>query len=303
MRIGRPLPPTHRGFTLIELLMVVGIIAVLIALLLPAIQSSREIARRMQCSKNLMQIGVAVGNYASIHRVFPPGVVNDQGPISNLPSGYHFGWAAQILPQLEQRAIYHRLNFSQSVYASANDTAVAHQIDVFHCPSNPGLGPMSYAACHHDVEAPIAADNNGVFFLNSRVRRDDLVDGASKTIFAGEIDRRSLNPGWAVGTMASLRNTGSPINAEDPLAAASAPAGPIGPPGRTIVDPEILKQMIADGKISVSFVGGFKSLHTGGANFLFGDGSVRYLTERMPPHIYQSLANRHDGNLISDDEF
>jgi prepilin-type N-terminal cleavage/methylation domain-containing protein/prepilin-type processing-associated H-X9-DG protein len=303
MQLDRPAPFCRAGFTLIELLLVVGIIAVLISLLLPAIQSSRENARRTQCAKSLMQIGLALGNYASVHKVFPPGVVNDKGPISNSPSGYHVGWAVQILPQLEQRGIFHQFNFSQSVYAPANETATVHHIEVYHCPSNPGMGPMSYAACHHDVEAAIAADNNGVFFLNSRVRRDDLVDGPSQTIFVGEIDQRSLNPGWAVGTMASLRNAGHPINAEDPFAPSLPPAGSIGPSGRQIVDPETLKQMIADGKISASLVGGFRSSHPGGSNFLFGDGAVRFLSERIPPHIYQSLANRHDGNLISDDEF
>src|SRR5262245_61553014 len=102
------------AFTLIELITVIGIIAVLIALLLPAIQSSRETARRIQCTKNLMQIGVALGNYASVHRVFPPGVVNEKGPISNLPDGYHFGWAVQILPQLEKAAHFRAFDFRES---------------------------------------------------------------------------------------------------------------------------------------------------------------------------------------------
>src|SRR5947209_19613869 len=87
-----------RAFTLIELILVIGIIAVLISLLLPSIQSARENARRAQCCNNLMQIGAAMGNYASVHRVLPPGVVSENGPINSLPAGYHFGWAAQILP-------------------------------------------------------------------------------------------------------------------------------------------------------------------------------------------------------------
>ena len=127
--------PHEPGFTVIELLLVVGIIAVLISLLLPAVQSARENARRVQCSKNLMQIGVALANYASTHKVFPPGVVNEKGPISNFPVGYHFGWAVQILPYLEQTPVYREFDFSQSVYAQRNDTAREHKIASFLCPS------------------------------------------------------------------------------------------------------------------------------------------------------------------------
>ena len=110
---------------MIELFFVIIIIAVLIALLLPAIQSLREIARRVQCSKNLMQIGLALGNYASTHKVFPPGVVNDKGPISGLPNGYHYSWAVQILPYLELSTVYRQFNLSQSVYAEANHTVAS----------------------------------------------------------------------------------------------------------------------------------------------------------------------------------
>ena len=101
-----------------------------------------------------MQIGIALANYASTHRVFPPGVVNDKGPISNMPVGYHFGWAAQILPYLEQAAIYRQFNFKQSVYADANMTARGIALHVYIVPREHAAGPMSYAACHHDVEAP-----------------------------------------------------------------------------------------------------------------------------------------------------
>jgi prepilin-type N-terminal cleavage/methylation domain-containing protein len=79
------------GFTMIELMIVLSIIAVLIALLLPAIQSAREAARRTHCANNLLQLGIGFGSYVSTHSVLPPGVVNDKGPIQNLPIGYHHG--------------------------------------------------------------------------------------------------------------------------------------------------------------------------------------------------------------------
>ncbi len=98
------------GFTMIELATVVAIIAVLIALLLPAVQSAREQARRTQCINNLIQIGVALWNYESTHEVLPPGVVNPTGPVDDRATGYHFGWITQILPYLEQRNLDHHLN-------------------------------------------------------------------------------------------------------------------------------------------------------------------------------------------------
>src|SRR6476646_404760 len=105
-RTGRE--PRHcsrepRGFTLIELLVVIAIISVLIALLLPAVQSAREAARRSQCVNNLMQLGIALQSYESAHEVLPPGVVNETGPVLDQPKGYGFGWMVQILPYYELR--------------------------------------------------------------------------------------------------------------------------------------------------------------------------------------------------------
>src|SRR4051794_39491366 len=88
--------PMRRGFTLVELLMIIMIIVTLIMLVLPAVQAAREAARSVQCRNNLLQLGLALGNYASTYQVLPPGVVDQKGPISNLPKGYHVGWALQI---------------------------------------------------------------------------------------------------------------------------------------------------------------------------------------------------------------
>src|SRR5262249_45290010 len=99
---GRIAMRRRAGFTLIELLTVIAIIAVLIALLLPSVQASRDAARRAQCRSNLLQLGVALGNYMSTHHVLPPGVVEPKGPIINVPKGYHMGWAVQLLPFLQQ---------------------------------------------------------------------------------------------------------------------------------------------------------------------------------------------------------
>jgi prepilin-type N-terminal cleavage/methylation domain-containing protein/prepilin-type processing-associated H-X9-DG protein len=291
------------AFTLIELLVVIAIIAVLIALFLPAVQSSREIARRVQCTNNLMQIGTALSSYSSTHRVFPPGVVSEKGPISSLRDGYHFGWAVQILPFIQQAGLYHRIDFSRSVHAPANETATSTRIRTFHCPSYSALTAMSYAACHHDVEAPIAADNHGVFYLNSRIGYEDLTDGPAETIFIGELRHINLATGWAVGNRTTLRNTGTPINdnGSSPNVAPQPAYSPFVSTG-----PESEDEVTEKDSPLRWLVGGFSSshdAHVNGANFLFGDGSVRYLKSTMSMVIYQRLGNRADGEPIDGEAF
>ena len=100
-----------RGFTLLELLIVIAIVAVLIALLLPAVQQARENARRVQCQNNLVQLGVALQHYNQTFSVLPPGCVNDVGPILADGQGYRIGWIAQILPFLGQDGLWHQVNF------------------------------------------------------------------------------------------------------------------------------------------------------------------------------------------------
>ncbi len=225
------------GFTMLELLTVVAIIAVLIALLLPAVQSAREAARRTQCHNNLLQLGIALGNYVSTHEVLPPGVVNDKGPIQNVPQGYHFSWTVQILPFLEQRILYREFDFRLGVYEGRNATVQVGRLSVLSCPSDWSLSTTSYMGCHHDVEAPIDSDNHGVLYLNSHVAYDDITDGRAYTILVGEA-QAGPSLSWASGTRATLRNTGSPINAPNP--AVPATASRFGGSGNSLAELEAL---------------------------------------------------------------
>jgi len=300
------------GFTLVELLVVIAIIGILISLLLPAIQASREAARRCSCNNKLAQLGVALHNYEAAYEVLPPGVVEAKGPVRSEPIGYHMGWMVQILPYIEEGVTFDHVDFSQGVYQKKNAPVRAVPIELFTCPSDigqlfdpaAGVAMTSYAGCHHDVESPIDADNHGVFFLNSHVRSRELKHGSSHTIFVGEKITRKGDLGWMSGTRATLRNTGSLANSsgsfkysnpssnlpdEDEVLSAGATGNPaVKAPAKT--DPRLR-------------VGGFGCCHPGVIGFLFGDGSVQSFSNGINPATLQQLANRTDEKLLTNREF
>jgi len=318
-RTDAPGPPPRRSrlraswsaFTLIEILVVLIIVGVLVSLLLPAINGAREAARRTQCSNNLGQLCLALHHYIADHSVLPPGVVNDTGPIVTAPAGYHFSWIVQVLPELDQRELFRRINFLDGAYSSSNDTLRTTSLGILACPDDnsgrrnlvTGVTFTSYAGCHHDVEAPIDTTNHGVLFLNSRVSLEDIPDGLSYTIFVGEIAR--AHPlGWFSGTRATLRNTGHPLNRMNVAYPGRNTLGPSNPGDEPAA--EDVEEGIDSGKIRVAptFVGGFGSTHNSdGANFAFGDGSVRFVKANIDQAVYQHLGHRSDGELIDGESF
>ena len=207
-------PPCAAAFTLIEVLVVIIIVGMLVILLLPAIQSARECARRYQCAQHLQQLITAVHNYELAYGIYPPGTLESKGPIQNHAFGYHHNWIVQLLPYFEQQNAAALIDRSVGVYHRNNAEARDLECDVLVCPSQPisGWGYSSYAAVYHDNEAPIDKDNQGVFFLNSQITFDDLTDGAAQTLFIGEKIVEQGDLGWMSGTRATLRNTGLPLN-------------------------------------------------------------------------------------------
>jgi prepilin-type N-terminal cleavage/methylation domain-containing protein/prepilin-type processing-associated H-X9-DG protein len=189
------------GFTLIELLVVIAIIGVLIALLLPAVQAAREAARRMQCTGNLKQIGIALHNYHDTHATFPAGgwIAAVTDPTTK---NMNIGWSAVVLPGLEQRALYDGLNLSYIYDHPSNSTATHTVLAIYLCPSEPrGVTLWNRAP-------------GGAMIFNQTISLAQITDGASQTIQIGE-DPEAINAMWASGH--NVFDQAFPINTRPPV--------------------------------------------------------------------------------------
>lgn len=279
-RVGR-----RKGFTLLELMVVIAMIGVLVALLLPAIQSSRESVRRVVCQNNLGQLLLGLRGYESAHDVLPSGVVHPSGPILSPSEGFHAGWMVQLLPYVEQGVLFDLYNTSVGVYEPANLTVRKAEVSLFLCPSQPirtadveQIMPSCYAGCHNDVEAPIDVSNHGCLYLNSSIRTREIPDGTTRTLLLGELIAEPASLGWASGTRATLRNTGHSLSDERRL----------------------WRNRAIDVTIGPDVVGGFSSWHTGGVNFGFADGSQRYIGDSIDQGLLRRLAHRDDKAPLTD---
>ena len=306
----------HRGFTLIELLVVIAIIAVLIALLLPAVQAAREAARRAQCVNNLKQIGIALHNYHDVIGAFPPGYLSVPDSTGD-NSGPGWGWAAMILPQVEQAAVFNAINFPLPIEASANQTARLTKINTFICPSdasfqaqftvvddstsNSTLGnpicvvaSSDYVGCFgkSDVsDIPGRDFGEGLFFRNRSVRIAEVVDGTSQTLAAGEKSQNLAQATW----------TGAVSHAAVPITQLQAENG-LSPEGGGALVLSHTGEL--DGPNSQpAHADQFWGMHTGGAQFVFADGSVRFIKARRPLPLFQALATRQGCEVLSADQY
>src|SRR5262249_54973260 len=124
------------GFTLIELLVVIAIIGVLIGLLLPAVQAARESARRLQCQNNLKQIGLALAHYVHDYDGLPPGYIWGYDRYLQRDTGPGWGWAARILPYVEQMPLYNQINLVQPMQRPEQTTSATHRVELYVCPSD-----------------------------------------------------------------------------------------------------------------------------------------------------------------------
>jgi prepilin-type N-terminal cleavage/methylation domain-containing protein/prepilin-type processing-associated H-X9-DG protein len=299
----------RRGFTLIELLVVIAIIAILISLLLPAVQASREAARRAQCVNNLKQLGLALHAYEGAQRTFPPGYVSSFDREGN-DIGPGWGWSGMLLPQFEQAPLFNSINFNLAIEEPANLTSRMPSVNVFDCPSDPH--PATYWAVQRDIStgAPrrdicqVASSNyvamygngepgpdgDGCFFRNSAVALRDITDGTSQTIALGERSHRLGEATW-VGSV-----TGAIMFPSDNDSIGRY---------RTETSSGMILGHVGEGNgpgNPNSDVNTFFSLHSdGGVNFLFSDGHVQFLKATMDYRVYTGLATRAGGEIVSGD--
>lgn len=330
------------GFTLIELLVVIAIIAVLISLLLPAVQSAREAARRAQCVNNLKQIGLALHNYESAQGSFPIGLIRYVPPACDTASNRRHTLFAMILPYLEQSNIHAGLNFDFSSGSSRNVTAQEILVNAFVCPSDErstgpintptssgsiGVNQGSYAGSAGTIElfryrySTANAgncrhiDGDGAFVISFNYGINNITDGTSNTLFVGEASRFRGQPAswqftwsngdwWAIfnapaGTLTSATHgiAYSAVRPNSPLQL-TGPNADVAP----IIDPDPFTWWTKPTAQSYGSFG-FRSQHPGGVNFMFGDGSVRFIKSTIDLSTYRALSTRRGGEVISADAY
>ncbi|MGY8769197.1 MAG: DUF1559 family PulG-like putative transporter [Pirellulales bacterium] len=296
----------NRGFTLVELLVVIAIIGILIALLLPAVQQAREAARRTQCTNNFKQQGLALANYESTFKVFPPGRMGCDGITAGICNGdqnyQRVGTSAfvALLPFFEQGSLYDSIDFTNGLYMAGatmnaqNIAAIKVRPEEMICPSdtaeatrdaggNPaGVGSYAMVSGTNGPDQGLATSvkigNTGIFMYKHSFGFRDVTDGSSNTMAFGETYNGHLDEVANIWTMGSrhqtLRTTVNPPNTKpgDPIF-----TDPYGP------------------KLNAAFA----SLHPGGVLFAFVDGHVSFVSETINLDTYKAMSTRSGGEVLA----
>jgi len=324
------------GFTLVELLVVIAIIGILIALLLPAVQAAREAARKSQCANNLKQIGLALQMYEGTYKQLPIGGQGGWSDAIawTVPEIWSFpavGWPVRILPFLEQKPIYDQLDFrDQWAYdriVNDGQPARVHQFPVYKCPTDPFWGSPGYYAIGSysgslGAGATVSADSNcnqwyiynqvlqsgwnadhgnqadprflsGVFTrMGYGAKFAEVTDGLSQTIFVGEVLGECNDHYWGGYWQFNGMNNAHasmtvPIN--------EFTTCPMLPGG--LGKPSLTSTLDCRPQSNWNYSWGFRSRHAGGAQFLYGDGTVHFILSTINHPTYLYLGSRHDGKV------
>jgi len=290
------------AFTLVELLVVIAIIGILIALLLPAVQAAREAARRMQCTNNLKQIGLALHNYHDTFKTFPPGwIVYEDASEDPIKDVAMFGWGTFVLPYMEQKPLYDQLAPDQKTLQEVIDNVTGGvallqtPIDSYTCPSSKSdslnddtdfdgtaLATSNYIGCRGFTDKRDNYANNGVLFggcgkagRGKSVSFSKITDGTSNVFAAGERPQRARAGVWC-GV--------EKVNNKNAVAVATGVCSyKMNYPGN---DDEARR--------------GFGSEHPDGANFLLCDGSVQFVSDLIE---FNNAGNAPDEDINKESEY
>jgi len=323
------------GFTLIELLVVLAIIAILIGLLLPAVQKVREAANRMTCQNNLKQLALAVQSYHDAQGYLPINRYGDYdnwaafgGPYENSAS---WSWLSCLLPQLEQDNLYRSIHFDLQIMDPLNSDPRTTIVRTYICPAdnpndtvevmdcgNPPLAtnvpvpmtdvaPCSYVGClgggNKAKPDPLYGcyeyqPFSGVFHRNSKVRLTDITDGTSSTIGVGERNSRFVQSTW-VGV----------VPKQEVIYSLEAPKPPYNPslPQCQNWRPSITAILVHSRLYTINAPNAspasFHSAHSVGGNFLFMDGHVKFIVNGIELDVMRALCTRADGEVVPGDAY
>jgi prepilin-type N-terminal cleavage/methylation domain-containing protein/prepilin-type processing-associated H-X9-DG protein len=309
------------GFTLIELLVVIAIIAILIGLLVPAVQKVREAAARMQCSNNIKQLGLAIHNYHDALGTLPPG-----------RDGHSLSTHAYLLPYIEQDNVYRLVNFNASWNDPSNAAAAAVAIKTFLCPSDPrNQVPAGWAGNNYRINQgsgilwglPSSSGPNstmpapnGPFYLDSRTRLTDITDGTSNTAAWSEHLKGDFSNGIgtdATDTFQPGTYPGAPDQAMadclavNPTDTSKQGVSNVGAPWLQgyhsttiyfhVMPPNSRSCMFPPGRIATSANSG----HTNGVNVGFCDGSIHLVSNGVSLTTWRALGTRNGGEVLGND--
>lgn len=300
--------PQRSAFTLVELLVVIAIIGALVALLLPAVQSAREAARRMKCQNHLKQMGLGLHNYHDVHGGLPPGgMATPSTAQANDGMGFH----AFLLPYVEQEPLFRLFDGNRPYNAAPNRELGGTKISLYLCPSainwytenageNPATGGRGWTTHYHGNMGPNDLTSNryeiipstnggqskqGVLGRDTKVRLAEITDGTSNTFLVGETSWTRGNP---AANVVGYRVWHRGCNSNGQLACGSC-------------------RNVANGLATVWAGGGgvaaynnfsFGSIHPGSTNFLFCDASTRAISNNTPLGVLLATASRDGGETL-----